>query len=112
MMASQGAIFRTKIEPGPQELCPQVIANRAWGNAQLVFEAARRRKHSLWVEAPFHPSPLLSLAETSTQHPQKGMFAGGFPGLSRIFEGNIEILATEIANTHLEIGRASCRERV
>src|SRR5258708_6649056 len=101
MMTPQGTILRTKIESRPQELCPDVIANRTRGDAQLVFEAARRCKHPLWIEASFHPSPLLGLAEAATQHPQKGMFAGRFPGFSRIFERNVEILATKVADAHL-----------
>src|SRR5260221_2355955 len=101
MMSSKGTILSTKVETGPQELGPEVIANRAWCHPYLVFEAAWGRKHPLGIETFLNPSPLLCTAEAATKHTQKAMLSRCRPGFAWILERNVQVLTTEISNAHL-----------
>ena len=75
MMPLNRKILSAQIESGPEQLCPQIVANWARGDPKLVFEMARRGKHPLGIEAPFYPPPINRLVESATEHPQEAMLA-------------------------------------
>jgi hypothetical protein len=70
MTSLNRTILGAQVEPGPEQFCPEVIANWARGDPKLLLEMAWRGKHPLGIEASFHPPPIDHLAETAAKHTQ------------------------------------------
>src|SRR5260370_36588099 len=98
MMSLNRTILGAQVEAGPEQFCPEVVANWARGNPELLFEMAWRGKHPLGIEASFHPSPIDHLAETAVKHTQEAMLSPPCPGLAWMFGRDVEGFTTELAN--------------
>ena len=70
------------------------------------------RRAGVDTEAAAKAVTLIADLAVRARRPEVADEVGGFAGLFRIGEGRLLAAATDGVGTKLEIGRASCRERV